>query len=499
MSHIVNKNAVIKILLIEDNPGDSRLLTDMLADAKEASFQFKCATSLSDALDLTENNNFDLVITDLGLPDSQGAITFETLESHLPQTPIVIMTGFDDEFLAADLIEKHAQEYIIKGDLDSRQLIRTLLHAIQRKRSEESEARLAALVRATGDAIIGISPAGKITNWNPGAEEMFGFNKKEAIGNTLDMISPYGLEAKINDVKACSSQASLRFETSCHRKQGNQIDVSMIVSPVKTATGLLLGAAIIAHDITDRVLEENKVRFVADTLQSALLSKKPALDGVDLGVAYQPLDASGAHVGGDFYDFIRIGPGTTAIAIGDVSGKGIKTATTMAAVKYMLRALVDSARGPEDSLEELNRPLYRDVSDESFITVGLGYLDLKQKTFWYASAGHPRPIVCRGNRGCAPLNMLPSRPLCTEPESVFWSQQFELRGIDAIVLYTDGVSEHRDKSGRFFGEQGICTAISAAPNLPAQELAEHILNEATSFSGGRTTDDMAMITIKPIE
>lgn len=124
----------IRILLIEDNPGDARLLQEMLADAKDRRFDLECADRLSTGLERLANSGADVVLLDLGLSESQGLETLSRVRAQAPKTPIVVMTGLGDETTAVKAVQEGAQDYLVKGEIDTRLLARSIRHAIERNR-----------------------------------------------------------------------------------------------------------------------------------------------------------------------------------------------------------------------------------------------------------------------------------------------------------------------------------------------------------------------------
>ena len=128
----------IKVLLIEDNPGDVRLIEDMLSDGANYRFELECAGKLSDGLVLLDRNDYDLVLLDLGLPDSQGLETFFSVYARAAHLPIVALTGIGDETLAVKAVQHGAQDYLVKGHVDSSSLQRALRYAIERKSAEQT-------------------------------------------------------------------------------------------------------------------------------------------------------------------------------------------------------------------------------------------------------------------------------------------------------------------------------------------------------------------------
>ncbi len=127
----------IKVLLIEDNPGDVRLIREMLKDVKVITVEIDCVDRLDTGLKRLSKGSCDAVLLDLGLPDSQGLDTFIKVYSKNPGVAIVVMTGLEDEDLAVKTVQKGAQDYLVKGQVDSKLLSRALRYAVERKRAEE--------------------------------------------------------------------------------------------------------------------------------------------------------------------------------------------------------------------------------------------------------------------------------------------------------------------------------------------------------------------------
>lgn len=124
-----------KALLIEDNPGDARLVREMLADANGASgFDVVCSERLSEAIEKLTDATIDVILLDLSLPDSQGLDTLVKLHTVTRTPPVVILTGFDDEMAAVKAVQEGAQDYLVKGQFDSNLLIHSIRYAIERQR-----------------------------------------------------------------------------------------------------------------------------------------------------------------------------------------------------------------------------------------------------------------------------------------------------------------------------------------------------------------------------
>lgn len=139
-------------MLIEDHPGDALLVKTALKEVKSHGFIVMHETTLAGAMErLKVSSAFDVLLLDLGLPDSESTETLPRLQAAVPPLPIVIMTGLDDPRVAEQAIEMGAQDYIIKGEMDSRSLSRTLLYAIYRFRSDKERLALAEMLAVEYD------------------------------------------------------------------------------------------------------------------------------------------------------------------------------------------------------------------------------------------------------------------------------------------------------------------------------------------------------------
>jgi DNA-binding response OmpR family regulator len=127
----------IEILLIEDNPGDTELIRQMLEGVSASGFHVVVEKDLSSGLNSLGDGHFDLILLDLGLPDSQGLETLLQVYSQSSAVPIVVLTGRADEDLGTEAVRNGAQDYLVKGDLDRRLLIRSIQYSLDRHRLQE--------------------------------------------------------------------------------------------------------------------------------------------------------------------------------------------------------------------------------------------------------------------------------------------------------------------------------------------------------------------------
>jgi putative two-component system response regulator len=127
----------LHVLIVEDNQADVDLIREALSDTGLVSFQIEPVSRLSEALARLKNVGIDLVLLDLGLPDSQGLETFRRLLEATPHIPVIILTSNDNQEMAVLAVREGAQDYLIKGQIGGSLLIRAMQYAVERKRAEE--------------------------------------------------------------------------------------------------------------------------------------------------------------------------------------------------------------------------------------------------------------------------------------------------------------------------------------------------------------------------
>jgi diguanylate cyclase (GGDEF)-like protein len=146
---------VLRLILVEDSPGDVRLVKEVLAPSRKPSFRVTTFTRVGDLEKVREDGDFDIMLLDLSLPDARGLDTVKKARALFPALPIIVMTGLDDEDVAVQAVKLGAQDYLVKGEYDLRGLVRTIRHAIERHRMvrELEKSRQRERYLATHDAL----------------------------------------------------------------------------------------------------------------------------------------------------------------------------------------------------------------------------------------------------------------------------------------------------------------------------------------------------------
>ena len=177
------KSMKINVLAIEDNPDDAELVRRMLEKVRDPSFTFVPAPRLADGLKLLRESSFDIVLLDLGLPDSMGMDSVLEIRNQSPTIPIIVFTGIADDEVALKALHLDVQDYLTKGQIDSNLLARAIRYAIERKRAIEalrnSEARFRRLSESGIIGIVYFDADGRIIDGNDKFLAMIGSNREE--------------------------------------------------------------------------------------------------------------------------------------------------------------------------------------------------------------------------------------------------------------------------------------------------------------------------------
>lgn len=231
----------------------------------------------------------------------------------------------------------------------------------------------------------------------------------------------------------------------------------------------------------------------SETMQRSLLPHGlPQVPGLEVGHVYE--SSARVDVGGDVYDFLVLEDGRLAVVLGDVTGKGIQAAADMAMAKFSFRALARTNPEPGTFLAAANEVVVEEIELGKFITMLYVLADPVEGTVACASAGHPPIRLVRPGRSVTALGTS-GVALGIDPGQAYPEERVELDAGASIVLYTDGVIEAR-RGGDLFGEERLDAFLALHAELGAQELAEAILAECRSFSGGDLADDCAIVVLR---
>ncbi len=261
------------ILLIEDNPLDVRLLEEVCREHPDCNMQFELARSLAEADDKMSTTNYDAMLLDLGLPESDGLETLEKMlelqSQHGHNSAIIVLTSVNSDAMGDQAIAMGAQDYLIKGAIDGKLLKRSVRYAYERQRlareQEEGNARLALMAAAldqAADAVIVTDSSGFICYVNRAFTTTTGYGADEAIGQRPSMLSSGKQSPSFYRRMWKGIQSGQHWESEMidRRKNGELYPCHLEIAPVTNADGRVTHFVGLQRDLTQHKLLENQMR-----------------------------------------------------------------------------------------------------------------------------------------------------------------------------------------------------------------------------------------------
>src|SRR4030042_2190331 len=250
---------IIKVLLIEDNPGDARLVKEMVIDGRSNKFSLAHARLFREGLALLKDGGYHVILLDLSLPDGHGLDNIRQVCSMAPYLPVIILTGLDDETIAIRAVHEGAEDYLVKGQMDSNLLVRAVRYAIERKRAEEalreSEEKYRTILENIEDGYYEVDLAGNFTFLNNSMCQIWGYPKEELMGMNdrqyTDKENAKRLFQGFNKVYR-TGEPSKGYEYEIIRKDGTKRYVETSVSLRKDSLYKPIGFRGIIRDVTER-------------------------------------------------------------------------------------------------------------------------------------------------------------------------------------------------------------------------------------------------------
>ena len=294
------------------------------------------------------------------------------------------------------------------------------------------------------------------------------------------------------------------YPLAIRHASGGIAEVLYNASVFRDEAGVVVGVFAAARDVTERKRAEDaalenahaleRQQRIATTLQENFVHPLPAIDGLELAALSVPAGRE-ELIGGDFHDVFQGSDGLVFALIGDVMGKGIKAAGLTETVRGAVRTLALISTSPEYILAHVNRLLLHEGEHQQFVTALLVVFDPRTGHGLMTSAGHPPPVHLSdlGGRLIEPDYGLPLGAV----EQSFAATTVAFAPGDAIVLYTDGLTEAR-RDGQLFGEQRLLEVLSAAADRNPQRLIESLHDAVVSYAG-ELKDDMQILVLRRLK
>ncbi|SMF81239.1 sigma-B regulation protein RsbU (phosphoserine phosphatase) [Tistlia consotensis] len=243
---------------------------------------------------------------------------------------------------------------------------------------------------------------------------------------------------------------------------------------------------------TKLIALEQELDIARSMQQSVLPSSFPPFGSFELDARM----LAAREVGGDFYDVFEIDERRLGVAIADVSGKGIPAAFFMLISRTLLKAVGRVGEAPAPALARLNDLLAADNEQMMFVTMFYGILDRDSGRFDFANAGHNPPLIRRADGSVEWVETASGIALAVMPELVYEEGSLNIAPGDALLLYTDGVTEANDVAGELYAEARLEATVAASGGCPAHELVERVFTSVQDFaSGAPQADDLTCLVL----
>jgi PAS domain S-box-containing protein len=272
-----------RVFLIEDNPGDARLIRDLLTEAGNSVFDLGHADCLSTGLKRLAEGDIDVLLLDLSLPDSQGLDSLSKVLAKAPKVPIVVMSGLEDESVAIKAVQEGAQDYLVKGSVDAKLLARSLRYAIERHRLQQalrhSEEYFRALTENSQDAIAILDSNGTIRYEGPSIERILGYEPQDRVGKSaFELIHPEDMSRVVNSFAELmrKPRSTLRAEVRLQHKDGSWRTFEAVGNNLLDDPAVR-GVVANFRDITERKQAEEALRESEEKLKHYLDSSPEAI------------------------------------------------------------------------------------------------------------------------------------------------------------------------------------------------------------------------------
>jgi PAS domain S-box-containing protein len=291
------KKKPIRVLLLEDNPGDARLLREYLHETDLVQVELDHVERLKTCLEHLARGKPDVILLDLGLPDSQGLETFTQVYAQAPEVPIVVLTGLNDTGQAVEAVRDGAQDYLVKGDVSGGLLVRAIRYAIERKQAEvelmERNATLNAILESAATPVFSLDRDYRYTSFNSAHAAVMKalYGAEVEIGQSMldyQAVPADREEARKNlDRALCGEQI---VESAYSGEPGRTRRYFEIThNPICDTTGEVIGVSVFVSDITERKQAEEKLAASEAELRALFASMQDVVLVIDREGVYRKI------------------------------------------------------------------------------------------------------------------------------------------------------------------------------------------------------------------
>lgn len=275
-----------------------------------------------------------------------------------------------------------------------------------------------------------------------------------------------------------------------------QDDADMLRAFADQAVIAVENARLIEESIVKERLEQ-ELKVAHDAQMKLLPKKMPEIAGIELDAICKTAN----EVGGDYFDFFKLGNGKVGVVVADVSGKGPSAAFYMAEIKGIMEALAQDKHSPKKLLISANATLYESIDRKTFISMIYGIIDSRNKRFTFCRAGHCPILIASAESDEVEVQEPPGLGLALDRGAVFeqslHERQVALIPGTSMLLYTDGATEARSSTGEEYGEERLKEAFLSVKQQRPAEIKEHLIQSISAFVGQeKAHDDLTFVICK---
>lgn len=514
-----HQGAVIRVLLVEDNPGDARLIHELFKESSVDHFDLTVASTVKDALLALEEVHFHLALLDLTLPDSQGIDTFHRIYSHSPQVPLIVLSGMDDESLALETVKAGAQDYLVKGHVDRHTLIRSVHYAIERAAADRKLAEernlLRSLIENLPDRVYVSDSSGTTLLCN-----------EAYLANSVDMTPEVMQQMREDEAHVIHTGLPIANRELRVSAPGAPVQrwLSVTKVPLRNAEGEITGIVGIERDISERKrAEEQLYRYNAEIRQRNSELEEDLHMAREIQLAFMPQQfptfpkgvpqeqsalqfysryIPTTAVGGDFFHVLPLSNAEAGVFICDVMGHGVRAALVTAILRALVEEMITVAVDPGRFLTEINRAflsILRRARTPMFASAFYLVVNVEDQEIRFANAGHPRPLHLQRDLGS--VSFLPTgRPgpaLGLLEEASYTTRRGKVDVGDLFLLFTDGLYEVEGPESNLFDQEMLLRTVKQFQGETTEELIHHTLAHVQDFAVDHMfADDVCLVGVE---
>ncbi len=454
-----------KILFVDDEPAALGLYRYML----KGEFDISTAASGEDGIEMVRNlGPFAMVISDMQMPGMDGAQFLNRVRQLAPNTIRLLLTGRLDFHGAVNAVNECGVFRLLMKPCEKSVLTEAITAALgcYHERKEER-------VRIELPVNLCRSSAGE---------------KVQSV-RTVDISN--------SGVRLAGIEEPLEIGEVLKIECGNRRMPFRVVwiGTARAGTADQAGLECLAPDadiwkLNQGQLKNDELLNRARVVQCGLLPQyKPPLKTLD----YAGNCIEARMVGGDYYDFLDLGPGEVGFVLADVSGKGIPAALLMASLQGNLHSLCRTGSSDlPQLLASLNIHLYRHSTNQRYATLFFGRYSDATQTLHYVNCGHTPPVLLRKGDGVERLNAT-ATVLGLFPHWECSVAEVHLNTGDVLAMYTDGITETTGDDGKEFGEARLLETLRKNRDLDAVQILQRVENAAEQFRLGEQEDDVTLV------